>query len=544
MVRTLSLGMAVLVGLASAGAARAQYTARVSVSSDGEQANDSTGWTVCSGDGRFAVFASSASNLVPGDANGVKDVFIRDRFTGEVSLVSVSTAGLQGDGASDQPAVSADGRYVVFQSLATNLAPGGAAGLLDVFLRDRQLGTTELISASGDGSPSDGESGAADVSDDGRFVAFVSAASNLVAEDGDTLPDIFVRDRRLGVTTLESVTTDGTKAQGSCSSPTLSADGAVLAFASCASNLVGGPPQPCLTANVFVRDRLEHTTTVISTGLDGQPSYGSSGPRLSADGRHVAFSSIVAQDPRLPIASSSGNVFLRDLELQVTQLVNVDSDGQWLDPYTDSAVSRDGRFVAFGKSTEIQPAYVRDMLEGTTQPVTVTLDGDPAVLGGFVSPHAISRDGRFVAFTSASSDLVSTDTNNVDDAFVYDTRPFFTDLGHGLAGSNGTPTLAATGKPLAGDAVSWLLGDAKPSAPSALIIGNTNASAPFKGGTLVPLPQVLIPATTSAAGGAAFAATWPPGVPADTVLYFQWWIEDQAGPAGFAASTALQLTSP
>src|SRR5262245_42417626 len=101
MVRTLSLGMAVLAALASAGAARAQYTARVSVSSDGEQGNDFTGWTVCSGDGRFAVFASSASNLVPGDSNGVRDIFLRDRLTGEVSLVSVSTVGQQGDAASD-----------------------------------------------------------------------------------------------------------------------------------------------------------------------------------------------------------------------------------------------------------------------------------------------------------------------------------------------------------------------------------------------------------------------------------------------------------
>ena len=545
--RSVLLGSAVLLllGLGPA-AGRAQSMQRVNVSSSGAQADFEALPPACSRDGRFTAFSSAASGLVAGDTNGVADVFVHDRVTGETSRVSVGAEGAESDGVSGFPAISADGRYVVFASGATNLVPADDNGQHDVFLRDRLLGTTELVSASWDGSTNDGESRLPDVSDDGRFVVFESFAQNLAPGDGDHKLDIFVRDRLLGLTSLESVGTDGTKADGDCFECTISADGRFLAFSSCATTLVAAASLGCsfLGDNIFLRDLELHTTTLVNVGPNGQPSYFSQSPRISADGRHVVFTSAAALDPLLPVASPLGNIFVRDLEHQVTQIANVDSSGAWLGPYSQASVSADGRFVAFVLLLGHEPVWLRDTLLGTTQPVSVKLDGSASFASAFLGRRAISDDGRFVAFSSPDPLLVPGDTNGARDAFLYDTRPFFTDLGNALAGSSGTPSLTAAGKLLAGELVTFSLASAKPLAPSALVIGITIANAPFKGGTLVPQPLLLLPFTTTPLGTSELAAPWPAGVPADTQAFLQWWILDPAGPAGYAASSALQLLSP
>jgi hypothetical protein len=229
---------------------------RVSVGSGGVQANgNSTGRTAVSGDGRYVVFMSDATNLVAGDTNGVADVFLRDRQGGgTTSLVSVSTGGAKGDDQSIPGSISADGRYVVFHSLATNLVPGDTNGTWDVFVRDRQLGTTERVSTDSCGGEGAGLSLSHQaISNDGRFVSFSSNAANIAPDDTNSSRDVFVKDRLLGITTRASLTSGG--GQGSAgaaipSPPAISADGLHVAFIS-DSSLVPGFAGPV----VYVRNR-------------------------------------------------------------------------------------------------------------------------------------------------------------------------------------------------------------------------------------------------------------------------------------------------
>ena len=185
-----------------------------------------------------------------GDTNGFVDVFVHDRQTGATERVSMDSAGSQGDGVSAWPSISADGRFVAFNSDATNLVPGDTNGRTDVFVHDRQTGTTERVSA--DSAGVGGGSGAA-LSADGRFVAFASDAANLVPGDTNGYPDVFVRDRQTG--TIERVSMDSFARQGNNHSfdRAISADGRFVAFASYATNLVAGDTNRVV--DVFVHDR-------------------------------------------------------------------------------------------------------------------------------------------------------------------------------------------------------------------------------------------------------------------------------------------------
>src|SRR3954447_2822118 len=232
----------------------------VSVGPGGVQANDdsySGGPPAPSTDGRVAAFASAASNLVEGDTNGVYDVFVRDRKRGRTERVSVGQRGVQGDGSSFYPAISADGRYVAFVSLAANLVPGDTNGSLDIFVRDRQLGTTERVSVGPDGAQACGQSGhsGVSISAHGRYVAFESRAANLAPGDSNGRADVFVRDRQLDTTERVSVGQGGAEADGPSAFgqvPAISADGRSVAFQSYATDLVARDTNG--QADIFVHD--------------------------------------------------------------------------------------------------------------------------------------------------------------------------------------------------------------------------------------------------------------------------------------------------
>jgi Tol biopolymer transport system component len=232
-------------------------TRRASVDSGGQPANGSSATPSTSADGRYVVFASDATNLVAGDTNGAQDVFVRDLTAGSTRRVSLDSRGHQGDGDSTGPSISADGRYVTFASAATNLAAGDTNDALDVFVRDLRHGTTNRVSLDSRGRPGDAPSYDASISPNGRYVAFASDATNLVAGDTNELPDVFLRDLRYGSTQRASLTSDGQQGDGLAGRPALSGNGRYLAFAADSTDLV--PGQVPDTLDVFVRDRWSHT---------------------------------------------------------------------------------------------------------------------------------------------------------------------------------------------------------------------------------------------------------------------------------------------
>ena len=225
---------------------------RVSVATDGTEADDSSANGSASNGASRVAFASDATNLVAGDTNARRDVFVRDRTAGTTVRVSVAGGGTQADGSSYDPEISPDGRYVVFSSDATNLVGGDTNGVRDVFLHDIDTGVTERVSVHSVGAQGIGASGAktrnnAVVGDDGKCVAFTSDATNLVTGDTNAARDVFVRDRVAGTTTRVSVATDGTQANGSVPTSTyggsvlsISGDCWYLVFLSDATNLVAG----------------------------------------------------------------------------------------------------------------------------------------------------------------------------------------------------------------------------------------------------------------------------------------------------------------
>jgi Tol biopolymer transport system component len=286
-------------------------TERVSVATGGAQGNADSLLPSISSDGRYVAFASEAANLVQGDTNGTSDIFVRDRVTGSTERVSLGTGGTQGDNLSNNPSMSANGRWIAFESLATNLVPGDTNGRADIFVRDRQVGSTERVSVSTAGIQGDDASSNAVISSNGRFVVFSGSATNLVPSDVNMDRDVFLRDRRSATTELVSLATGGAQGDGPSSDGWISDDGRWVAFTSSARNLIPGGSNPGF--NVFVRDRLGGPTEIVSVtnaGFEPQ-SPRSQIDAMSQNGRYVVFRSynreLVPGD-----SNGLGDVFLHD----------------------------------------------------------------------------------------------------------------------------------------------------------------------------------------------------------------------------------------
>jgi hypothetical protein len=234
---------------------------RVSISSVGILADGDSEEPSISSDGFMVAFISEATNLVPGDTNDAQDVFVHDLATGITERVSVASAGTQGDDDASTLSLSSNGSFVAFGSFATNLVAGDTNDVIDVFVHDRDTGTTTRVSIATDGTQANDESFSPAISSSGRFVAFRSDATNLVANDTNNDSDIFVRDRASGVTRRVSVDSDGDQANGDSILPAISADGRFVAFSSEASNLVGGDTNNL--ADIFVHDRQNDETVLI-----------------------------------------------------------------------------------------------------------------------------------------------------------------------------------------------------------------------------------------------------------------------------------------
>ena len=261
----------VVLGVASTALA-ASATQRVSLSTGGAQAKGDSltafpGPSI-SGNSRFVAFESEAGNLVSGDTNHHLDVFVRDRVAGTTRRVSVSTGGHQANGDSWGATISGDGRYVVFASHASNLVAGDTNGQADVFLRDRVSNTTRRISVSSSGAQANSWSWSASIAASGRYVVFMSNASNLVASDTNGATDVYLRELGSAKTKRVSVSSTGAQGNGASSGGSVTPDGRYVAFSSRATNLVTGDTNGY--ADVFVRDRTAKTTERVSVSSTGQ----------------------------------------------------------------------------------------------------------------------------------------------------------------------------------------------------------------------------------------------------------------------------------
>jgi Tol biopolymer transport system component len=308
-----------------------------------------------SSDGSFVAFASTAANLVPGDVNGVSDVFVRPG-AGTIEDVSVAAGGGAADGPSAQPAMSGDGRFVAFASTAGNLVAGDRNGVTDVFVRDRQTNTTTRVSVGRGGIEANGPSTTPAISTDGRVISFASTATNLVPGDRNGVGDVFVRIPSTGGTELVSVTSAGRSQNAAVAPPftqisSVSRDGRLVAFDSNATNLVPGEdPRP--RTNVFVRDRRRNTTALISQDNAGYEGNNDSfAPFINPSGLFVTFESFARN-----LARGGGpreNVFVRDLNLKTTAVVNATPDGSAPGPEIGkpvlgrSTISSDGTVATF-----------------------------------------------------------------------------------------------------------------------------------------------------------------------------------------------------
>jgi Tol biopolymer transport system component len=416
-------------------------TIRTSISSTGEEGDASSLGGPVSADGRFVAFDSSASNLVSGDNNGVQDVFLRDLKTGSTQRVSLGGAGNEGNGSSSVLALSNNGRFVTFLSEASNLVAGDNNGVADIFVRDLKKAQTWRIfvnSADGQGNPTN--SGFS-ISANGRFVAF----SSLVEGDTNGVGDVFVRDLKTGVTTRASVDSSGVEGDSGSSNPALSADGRFVAFESYASNLVQDDTNGY--QDVFVHDLKTGTTQRVSVNSAGEEASGagfdpssncgggsysldSYSPSISANGRFIAFLSqacnLVEVDNNADFISRGVDVFVHDLKTGETKIVSIGNSGEQFYFNYEPAISANGRFVAF-RSTyggEYNLSYtitsniaVHDLKTGETRLASIDpVAGDYYYFGS--DRPRISDTGRFISFTSDSSNLVPGDTNEDYDAFV------------------------------------------------------------------------------------------------------------------------------
>jgi Tol biopolymer transport system component len=406
---------------------------RASVSTRGAEARESTFGAALSASGRYVAFASAATSLVPGDGNGMNDVFVRDLALRRTSRVSISSSGAESGGHSKKPSISADGNVVAFPSSATNLVPGDRNRVPDVFVRDRAAGRTTRISAGTEGE-GDALSLAPLVSANGWTIAFSSEASNLVSADGNGTMDVFVGDRATGRVSRVSVGPFGEAADRSEAS-SIDAAGRVVVFRSFAANLVSGDANNKADVFVFDRDigRLQRVN--VSTAGDEARAATFRGV-VSGDGRFVGFrsraSNLVPEDTNRAL-----DAFVHDRWTGVTRRISVASDGgeadaDGLDRSTRRSffmsrpfLSADGRYAAFtSRAPNLVPddrngvsdVFVHDLLTRRTLRVSVAANGAEADGASFVA--GISADGSVVAFTSLATNLVAGDTNGRRDVFV------------------------------------------------------------------------------------------------------------------------------
>lgn len=386
---------------------------RVTVSSSGVEGNAYSYYGQISADGHVVVFDSDSNNLVADDTNDHTDIFLRNLLLGTTVRVSLTAVGGQTNNGSGTPSVSADGRFVAFESDASNLVEGDTNDFIDIFVKDMQTGIVKRASVDSSGGQANANSSYPFISGDGRYVVFESEADNLVSNDTNGAGDIFVHDMQTGVTSGVSVAGNlGSFDAG------ISPDGRFVVFSSRASNLVGGDTNGAMDIFVFAVQTGEITRVSVNSSGE-QADKGASEPSISGDGRYVTFSS-ASQNLMSMDTMSYTYVYVHDRQTGTTSVVSFAHGYPMYGIADSSVISADGRYIVFsyddkGDGMPARWLYIYDRVTGAAPASFVG-----GRMDGFDNPNlpSISGDGRFVAFGSSSTTLVADDTNGVRDIFV------------------------------------------------------------------------------------------------------------------------------
>lgn len=398
---------------------------RVSVSRLGVEGNRDSFSPSISADGRYVVFLSSADNLVDEDNNGYRDVFIFDREAGDVTRISMGYDGSEANGDSSDAHISNDGRFVTFVSEATNLVKDDNNGFGDVFLYERMRGTIRLVSRTQDGVQGDNRSLQPAISADGRFIAFVSLSDTLSANDENDASDVFIYDATDDSLELASVASDDRQAQDTSKYPAISSDGRFIVYQSKASNLAAGDHNNMY--DIFLRDRQEGTTELISRGLQGNAgNMESQRPSISDDGRFIAFESW-ASDLIEGDDNYQSDIFVFDRDKGEAELVSLSSQGSQADHVNGGAViSGDGRYVAFSSmASNLVPNDGNRSFDvyvrdrKSGQTHLVSMNLNGSAGNGTSISPALTAAGNNIVFDSLATDLVAEDRNEHIDVFVF-----------------------------------------------------------------------------------------------------------------------------
>lgn len=386
-----------------------------------------------SADGKIVAFESSASNLVPGDTNGVRDVFVYEIETGLLERISVTAGGAQTMSQSYDVTISGDGRYVAFLSSASDLVSDDTNNQPDIFVRDRQTDTTRRVNVSSTGVQANGSSSSPYISRDGSTVVYASLASNLVANDTNNSSDIFAINLNTNQVRRTSVRTGGLQGTGISVSPSVNANGTQIAFWSNASLV---PNDTNNFYDLFIHDTQTLITERVNVANDGsQANAGSSSglarASLSNDGRFVAFTSLASN--LVPNDTNDvRDVFVVDRNNGSLFRASVDHGGNQLPFYsggilTGASLSGDGRFLTFESidwnyvSQEEDPTidvFIVDLSSGPASFTRLSTSRDGIGGNGISSDPSLSADGRYVIFGSDASSLVEGDTNEFTDLFL------------------------------------------------------------------------------------------------------------------------------
>ncbi len=444
---------------------RAGAFLRASLSTDGGQGNDTSWVPAVSATGRWVAFASDATNLVMADTWGVGDVFLRDTCLGAsacapgTTRLSVSPSGFDGFSHSAFPALTPDARFVTFSSSASNLVPNDDNNAVDVFVRATCIGgvtgcmpQTVRVSVDTNGMQGNDDSDLSSISADGRYLAFRSMATNLVAGDTNGVRDVFVHDTCIGATGVcvqqtvrASVSTAGGAGNNSSGGerPVISANGRYVAFSSVASTLLATADTNA-RSDVFLRDTClgasgfcAPSTIRVSVSSAGQEANGASlGPGISADGRFIVFES-TANNLVTGDLNGVGDIFIHDACMgapgctpSTTRVSLTTAGAEANGANQDTIITPDGRFVGWTTTgANLMPAQmggvVRDTCRGATNctPSTVHVTRAAAFPGAidpmtFWSPLALSHDGRVAAWVADQPGIVPNDTNARRDVFL------------------------------------------------------------------------------------------------------------------------------